>query len=426
MRIMMLSVIGEKIESAPGRYVRQLTCPADSQLFVCQTASQPGESVGRKLRECCGSAESGYRCNEADSALGDAVSTGRRCSVSDSCHWLLSNFSADSRLRLTFLSVTADVFWRLHQGSKRRRMTPSGLIQERDQQIGLALQALRAGDTGQAEALIVALLSRLPNDPAAHQVAAVIALGKGDIATAAKHAITSLEARPQHAPTLLIAGRAARLGGDLAAADRFFSEALAVEPQRSEAAFMTCVIRLERGDSSARDLLDQLMARFPEEADGWFEIGVSLQRADKTEAALSAFARAHRRPDSHLRRGLILQQRSERDDAIAAYERAVTMDARLVEAWFRLGTLYQDQHQPDQATAAYRQALAQRPDLAEAEVNLGLLLQESGDRTGAYACYRRALASRPETFGRISQGITSGPHGELWLDLGKLRQFLQA
>jgi tetratricopeptide (TPR) repeat protein len=304
-------------------------------------------------------------------------------------------------------------------------MTQSGPIQERDQQIGLALQALRAGNTGQAETLIAALLSRLPDDPAARQVAAVIALGKGDIATAAQHAISSLEARPQHAPTLLIAGRAARLGGDLAAADRFFSEALAVEPQRAEAAFMTCVIRLERGDPTARELLDQLMVRFPDEADGWFEIGVSLQRADKTEAALSAFTRAHRRPDSHLRRGLILQQRAEMDAAIAAYEQAVTMDARLVEAWFRLGTLYQDRHQPDQAIAAYRRVLAQRPELAEAEVNLGLLLQESGDRAGAYACYRRALASRPETFGRIAQGITSGPHGELWLDLGKLRQFLQ-
>jgi tetratricopeptide (TPR) repeat protein len=102
------------------------------------------------------------------------------------------------------------------------------------------------------------------------------------------------------------------------------------------------------------------------------------------------------------------------------------MDRQQVEAWFRLGMLHQDRHQPDKAVAAYRQALAQRPDLAEAEVNLGFLLQESGDRDGAYACYRRALALRPETFSRIAQGITSGPHGELWLDLGQLRQYLQA
>lgn len=301
-----------------------------------------------------------------------------------------------------------------------------GSILERDKQIALALNALRAGEIAQAEARIAPLLAERPDDPAAHQVSAVIALNRGDAAAAGRHAESSLRARPGHVPTLLIAGKAARLDGDLAAADSFFAEALTLEPQRAEAAFLTCVTRLERGDPRARELLDQLMARFPEEPDGWFEIGASLQRAGKMEAALSAFTRAHRRPDSHLRRGSILQQKGAIDDAIAAFERAVAMDQRLVEAWFRLGTLQQDRHRPDQAAAAYRQALAQRPDLAEAEVNLGLLLQESGDRDGAYACYRHALALRPETFSRIAQGITSGPHGELWLDLGQLRQFLQA
>lgn len=302
----------------------------------------------------------------------------------------------------------------------------SGSIPERDKQIALMLNALRAGEIAQADMLIAPLLAELPDDPAVHQVAAVIALSRGDAAAAGRHASISLRVRPRHAPTLLIAGKAARLDGDLAAADSFFAEALTLEPQRAEAAFLTCVIRLERGDPRARELLDQLMVRFPEEPDGWFDIGASLQRAGKIEAALSAFARAHRRPDSHLRRGSLLQQRGAIDDAITAFEQAVAMDRQQVEAWFRLGMLHQDRHQPDKAVAAYRQALAQRPDLAEAEVNLGFLLQESGDRDGAYACYRRALALRPETFSRIAQGITSGPHGELWLDLGQLRQYLQA
>ena len=298
-------------------------------------------------------------------------------------------------------------------------------VPPRDQRIAAMLGALRAGDIAQAEAGVVSLLADLPDDPAVHQLAAVVALARNDAAAAGEHAASSLRYRPRHAPTLLIAGRAARLQGDLAGADRHFTGALQLEPQRAEAAFLTCVTRLERGDPTARQLLDQLIVDFPEDADGWFEIGLSLQRADKTEAALSAFARAHRRPDSHLRRGVILQQRQEPVSAISAFETAVTMDARLAEAWFRLGVLYQDQHRPEDAVAAYRQALAERPDLAEAAVNLGLLLQEAGDRDAAYACYRRALALRPESFGRIAQGITAGPHGQMWLDLGRLRAFLQ-
>lgn len=303
-------------------------------------------------------------------------------------------------------------------------MTPSD-IPSRDQRIATAITALRSRAIAEAEAATSALLSDFATDPAVRQLAAALALSKGDGATAGGHAALSLQMRPHHVPTLLIAGRAARLQGDLANADRHFTAALQLEPQRAEAAFLTCVTRLERGDASARDLLDQLMARFPEEADGWFEIGLSLQRADKLDAALSAYARAHRRADSHLRRGAILQQRREADAAIAAFEQAVALDPQLAEAWFRLATLYQDRR-PDDAIIAYRRALAQRPDLAEAEVNLGLLLQEQGDREGAHACYRRALALRPETFGRIAQGITSGPHGEMWLDLARLRQFLQS
>jgi len=297
---------------------------------------------------------------------------------------------------------------------------------QRENLIGAALAGLRSGDLRQADDALRQLLEELPDDPATHQVAAVIALAKNDHPTARKHASISLQARPHHGPTLLIAGRAARLAGDLTEADRHFTTALQLEPQRSEAAFLTCVTRLERGDPSARQMLDQLISRFPEDADGWFEIGLSLQRAEKLDAALSAFERAHRRADSHLRRGLILQQRQQIVAAIAAYEAAVTVDARQAEAWFRLGVLYQDTQQPQRAIAAYRQTLAHSPDLAEAEVNLGLLLQETGDLDAAYTSYRRALRQRPESFGRIAQGLSTARHGELWLDLQKLRQFLQA
>ncbi len=225
---------------------------------------------------------------------------------------------------------------------------------------------------------------------------------------------------------MLLAGRAARLAGDLAVADRHFTAALHLEPDRAEAAFMTCVTRLERGDATARAMLDRLMQDFPEEADGWFEIGASLQRAGKLDAALAAFDRAHRRADSHLRRGAIFQQRQAPLAAIAAYEAAVQRHPALVEAWFRLGVLYEDRGDPQRAIAAYQQALVQEPGLAEAAVNLGLLQQDLGDIEAAFASYRRAMAAKPDSFGRIAQGISASPHGQVWLDLGKLRETLQS
>jgi tetratricopeptide (TPR) repeat protein len=300
------------------------------------------------------------------------------------------------------------------------------MAESRENLIASALDALRSGDLRAADAALARLLAGLPDDPATHQVASVIALAKGDHVSARDHATISLRSRPQHIPTLLIAGRAARLSRDLAEADRHFTTALELDPRRAEAAFLVCVTRLERGDPSARQMLDHLIGKFPDDADGWFEIGLSLLRAEKLDAALSAFARAHRRADSHLRRGQILQQQQQPAAAIAAYETAVSLDDTLAEARFRLGVLYQDTGRQEHAIAAYRQALEQRPDLVEAEVNLGLLLQEANDLPAAYASYRRALRLRPESFGRIAQGLSASRHGAMWLDLEKLRQFLQA
>jgi tetratricopeptide (TPR) repeat protein len=297
---------------------------------------------------------------------------------------------------------------------------------QRDRRIATALTALRAGDLAKAAAESRQLLAELPDDGAVHQVAAVIALTAGDHMAAQHYAAISLQQRPHHVPTLLVAGRAARSAGDLTVADRHFTAALELEPRRAEAAFLTCVTRLERGDASARALLDRLMRDFPDETDGWFEIGLSLQRAEKPEAALAAFARAHRRAESHLRRGVILRQLGDREAAIAAYEAATTLDPGLAEAWFRLGLGYQDGGEPARAMAAYRRSLSLRPDFAEAAVNLGFLEQDAGDLTTAFALYHQAVLARPESFGRIAQGISASPHGQMWLNLGRLRQRLQS
>ena len=96
----------------------------------------------------------------------------------------------------------------------------------------------------------------------------------------------------------------------------------------------------------------------------------------------------------------------------------------MARAWFLLGVSSADAGRRDAAAAAYRRALAIEPTLAEAAVNLGTLLQESGDLAGAKAAYGEALRLRPDTFGRIAQAMTTSPKGELWLDLGALRQDL--
>lgn len=333
--------------------------------------------------------------------------------------------------------------------------------QDQQPELGIALSALREGDLEAAEAIARRLLDRTPDDPAVHQLAAVIALQRGESEQAARSAAASLARRPDHVPTLVIAGRAARAAEDFAGAAFFFRRATALAPDRGDAAFLTCVTLLELGDPEAATLLPRLLDRFPDDAEGWRLLGAALQRADQPEAALVAFTRAaHAMPSAalHLQRGILLEALGRPAEAVGAYrvatdcapdngqaalklglclrrtgdiesaaaalERAAALSPDSSEAWFAVGLVRQDKRDFGRAAQAYRRALDLRPDLAEAAVNLGICHQESGDMTAAKTAYRLALALRSDTFGRIAQALAAAPSGEVWLDLEALRRSL--
>jgi tetratricopeptide (TPR) repeat protein len=333
--------------------------------------------------------------------------------------------------------------------------------QRRTETIGAALGALRDGRTDQAEALARTLLDENPDDPAAHQLAATIAWQRGDHAETLRWALSCLKLQPRHPPALLLAGRAARTAGDRAAALQFFREAAQRAPERADAAFMTCIALLESGDPQASDALHDLLRRFPNEAEGWNEIGVTLHGAHKFDAALVAFTRAAQvsqnprheiaraaslrelgrlgeaaeilrmaasrtpgDPDIALQLALCLHKRGELAEARAELERILASDAATANLWFAYGLVCQDAHDTATAITAYRRALELSPELAEAHVNLGICLQQAGDIAAAKAAFGDAMRLRADTFGRIAQALPAAPRGELWLDPERLRRSL--
>jgi len=327
--------------------------------------------------------------------------------------------------------------------------------------LSTALLALREGDLDGAEAIARRLFADGPEEPAVYQLAAVIALQRGESLQALRLAAASLARRSDHVPTLIIAGRAARASNDLAAALAFFRRAMMLAPHRADAAFLTCVTLLERGDPEAQALLPWLLDQFANDPEGWGLLGAALQRAGQLEAALIVFTRAaHAEPSValHLQRGALLESLGRLAEAVDAHrtaaalapdsgvamlklglcerrtgnaERAATAVSRAValapsnsDAWFALGLVEQDRHDFRAAADAYRRALEIRADFVEAAVNLGTSLQEIGDIAAAKAAYRLALRLRPDTFGRIAQALAAAPKGEIWLDIAALRNSL--
>ena len=327
--------------------------------------------------------------------------------------------------------------------------------------LGLALAALRAGCLDQAETHCQALLQRAPHDAGAHLLAATLALHHARFGDAQRWARSCLALRPGHVPALLIAGHAARATGDLSAAAECFREAATLSPERPEAFFQLCVVQLESQDPAAQSTLDDLLQRFPEDGDGWRQIGTVLHRANQLEAAAVAFTRAAKaNPDPaiqfHL--GVCLLALGRPEEAKPALRHAVEHGPDLVEAllpfaqalrqtgkpaearrhlerriaakpakaqvYFTLGLVCDDLHDIPGAVTAYRQCLALQPDIAEAHVNLGLALQSSGETDLAKQSYREALRLRPDTFGRIAQALSSTRKGQLWLNVRQLRRSL--
>ncbi len=279
---------------------------------------------------------------------------------------------------------------------------------------------LRAGRIDRAAVACDRILDASPQDPAAHQLAATIALRRGRFEDAARWANSSLSLRPDHVPTLIVAARAARAAGDLAQARMVLERACRLAPDRPEPAFLSCVALIESSDEKARSVLEDLLMRFPNFVEGWREIAEALRKAGHPKTAVLAFVRAAESsadPTDTARLGAALQAVDRPQEAIVAFRRALEAAPNLAEAraalgaclrqtgelqsaraeleraatlrpsdgraWFALGLVYEDLRDTPGAIQAYRRCIEAQPDIPEAHVNLGLNLQNSGDLDAA-------------------------------------------
>jgi tetratricopeptide (TPR) repeat protein len=256
-----------------------------------------------------------------------------------------------------------------------------------------AVAAFNSGDHDQATHLCELGLKQHPGDPALCHLLAAVLFARADVSGARSRIETSLAARPDNVPALILACRIARAEGRFEAALQQLDRAAKLSSQAE--------ILIER----AR-ILDQagdaLAAR-----ECWTLV---LQRDPKSEEAAA-------------RLGRLAWQSGASVEAEGFLERAVAGGGHPA-AWFDLGLVRQDMRKFGSAAQAYRRVLEMNPDTPEAAVNLGVVLQETGDLDGAMLAYSTAYRLRPSTFGVIAMALTSAPSGRLWLDEEALRRSL--
>jgi predicted O-linked N-acetylglucosamine transferase (SPINDLY family) len=130
------------------------------------------------------------------------------------------------------------------------------------------------------------------------------------------------------------------------------------------------------------------------------ERGVALHQAGRRDEAIAAYRRAIElapsRAEGPTNLAVALQQAGRRDEAIMAAERATVLDPASAVAWYNLANLLSKQGRLDDAVAALRRALALEPGFAEAHCNLGNVLKDQGCLDEAMACWRRAEELKPD------------------------------
>jgi tetratricopeptide (TPR) repeat protein len=132
----------------------------------------------------------------------------------------------------------------------------------------------------------------------------------------------------------------------------------------------------------------------PESGQALFDFELSELAREASTLPLRTPA-AEDRPESAAdwyERGCALEEDSPAD-AMAAYRRALELDAGLADAHLNLGRLFHERGEAAEAERHYRLALAAAPGDATAAYNLGVALQDLGRRREAVAAYETALAS---------------------------------
>lgn len=155
-----------------------------------------------------------------------------------------------------------------------------------------------------------------------------------------------------------------------------------------------------RGElAEAERVCRQIIAARPANGDAHNILGVVLAALGQVDEAVAALDRAIElnAGAASYRANLaeVLRQAGRLEAASAVIAEAIKLDPENAQALNNLGIIQYEQRRFNDAAESYRRALALQPTMAEALNNLGNALRLTGEPAEALDCYRRALAARP-------------------------------
>ncbi len=177
-------------------------------------------------------------------------------------------------------------------------------------------------------------------------------------------------------------------------------EALAVDPQHSGALGLGGATALQLADyRQGMELLTVAAGLAPDAFDIHFNLGFACYAAGHLDEAVSAYQRALTlRPDFaqiHVNLGTVHRAAGRMADAAAACRRALDMEPDHIEALNNLGSVLEATGHLDDAIKVFDQARALRPDTAGLHYNFGRVALRAGRIDDAIEAFRLAVETEP-------------------------------
>ena len=242
-------------------------------------------------------------------------------------------------------------------------------------QANVGLLRLQEGNFQEAVAYSREAVTRQPDLVAGHFNLGVALFAKGEETASVSSLEKAIALNARLTPARLLLGVVWSRRGDWAQASSMWREALHQDPFSRDSQWLHYNVGIAM---AAMGNVDEAIAEFrlvtgqyPDWPPGWAQLGLALMSTRQWEMVVSALETAARLQPAwahlHFSLGKAHAERGNLPQAATAFQRAVEMEPRFVEAWFHLGVVQRAQNHSSKAVESLRVAadggLSQAQDL---------------------------------------------------------------
>ncbi len=146
--------------------------------------------------------------------------------------------------------------------------------------------------------------------------------------------------------------------------------------------------------------LEKGVAILPNYAEAWNHLGIAYKEKNNGPAAIAAFEKARsfkefKDADFYISAGLAYGIGKKYDQAVADFNRAISIDPSNAEAYNNRGLYLTEKGSIDSALVNFDQAIKLKNDFYQAYYNKGNALAKAGNFSGAVAQYQESMKFKP-------------------------------